>query len=132
MIASLDTNVIIRLFVTDSEEQTEAALSCLDVYSRLDIADAAMIEASYILAEWYNFGRSKTIEVLTKLINNPKINCNKTLFSIVLPFYASHPALSIEDCCLATYAHLNNAAPLLTFDRKLANQSPHAQLLKIS
>jgi len=47
----------------------------------------------------------------------------------VLPIYTAHPKLSFTNCYLATLAQKTGAAPLLTFDKKLANQLPAAQLL---
>ncbi len=131
MIASLDTNVIVRLFVDENSAQTAAAHASLTKYEQLYIADVTIIESVYILAEWYKLGRTKTKELIDGLMNHPKINCNKVLFSKVMPFYTEHPALSIEDCCIVFCADLSYATPLLTFDKKLANQSPHAKLLKV-
>ncbi len=37
--------------------------------------------------------------------------------------------MAAEDCCLATYAELNDAKPLWTFDQKLARQAPDAKLV---
>ena len=58
-----------------------------------------------------------------------QVNCNRMLFDRALMLFQSHPALSMEDCCLAVYAELNDAEPLYTFDKKLAKQSPTAQLV---
>jgi predicted nucleic-acid-binding protein len=126
----LDTNVIVRLFIDEDPAQTRAAEHCLETYSLLDIADLALTESIYVLADYYDLGRQKAVELINMVISHPRINCNRALFSIALPLYIKHVALSIEDCCLATYAELNGSTPLLTFDRKLANQSTNTQLLK--
>lgn len=127
---ALDTNVIIRLFIEENPAQTKAAQDCLTKYTRLDIADLAITESIYVLADYYKLGREKAIELINMVIGHPRVNCNRVLFNHALPLYLKHSALSIEDCCLATYAELNGSSPLLTFDRKLANQSAHAELLK--
>lgn len=126
---SLDTNVIVRLFLDEDPAQTKAAQDCLLRYSRISVADLAIIESTYILAERYKLGRQKAVKLMNMVIGHPRISCNRALFSNAYALYLKHTALSIEDCCLAAYAELSDASPLLTFDRKLANQAAHAQLL---
>jgi predicted nucleic-acid-binding protein len=129
MTVSLDTNVVIRLFIQDNQRQSEAALTALEKYDSIYISDIALVETVYGLAYHYKLGRKEAVKRIETLLGLPKINCNKLLFRQALPFFVAHPALSIEDCCMATYAELNNATPLLTFDKKLANQLPHTELL---
>ncbi len=129
MIASLDTNIIVRLFISDNARQSQLADSCLERYDQLNLSDLAIIEAVFVLVKHYGLSRETAVHSMLQLLNHPKIVSNKALFKQALPHYASHPALSVEDCCLAVYAQLNNAAPLLTFDKKLANQLPHTDLL---
>jgi predicted nucleic acid-binding protein len=57
------------------------------------------------------------------------ILCNRELFIEILPIYAGHPKLSFVDCYLEVLARRTGAVPLLTFDKKLANQLSGAQLL---
>ena len=120
---SVDTNVIVRLFVDNDAAQTLAAQHCFDTHDQITIADIALIETVYVLTEYYGKNRSAAAECITTLLANPKINCNRPLFNRALRLYQEHPALSIEDCCLVTYAKLNNATPLYTFDKKLAKQT---------
>ncbi len=132
MTASLDTNVIIRLFIDDDAEQTNAADGCLKKYSRLHLSDTAIIESLFVLGRHYGLPRELAVRNILSLLNHPKILANRQLFKRALPHYVSHPALSIEDCCLAMYAELAEATPLLTFDKKLARQLPYTQVLTIS
>ncbi|MDB5184254.1 MAG: hypothetical protein JWN38_62 [Candidatus Saccharibacteria bacterium] len=129
MTVSFDTNVVLRLFIKENPKQSLAATSALERYDQIQISDIAIIETIYALAHYYNLGRSAACHYVSSLLSHPKINCNRPLFKEAMSLYEKHPALSIEDCVLSTYAHLNNAAPLLTFDKKLANQVDHTQLL---
>ena len=63
------------------------------------------------------------------VIGNKAISCNRELFIEILPIYSKHPKLSFVDCYLEVLARRTNTAPLLTFDKKLANQLSGAQLL---
>lgn len=129
MMVSLDTNVVVRLFIEDNPKQTMAAQACLEKYDQVAISDIAIVETVYTLADWYKLGREVAVKCIETLLAHPKVNCNRALLHKALPMYLAHPALSFEDCCMAVYAHLNQAEPLLTFDRKFAKQAPYAELL---
>jgi len=129
MTKSLDTSILVRLCVGDVPKQVAAANHLLATNPKLAVADAAIIEAEHVLQSWYRYDRDRITKTLQMLLSQPNLNCNRTLFGEALAHYQKHPALSLVDCCLAIYAKLGNAAPLLTFDRKLANQLQHAELL---
>lgn len=126
---SMDTNVIVRLFVDNDATQTRAAQRYLDKHDQILIADTAIIEAIYVLTEYYGKNRDAAAECIATLMSNPKVNCNRSLFNRALRLYQEHAALAIEDCYLVTYAKLSNATPLYTFDKKLAKQTHYSELL---
>lgn len=127
---SLDANVLLRLLLDDISEQ-HAAVEALFQKSKgqFAIADTAIIEVVFVLGRHYGFSRTAISEAIEGLMLLPEINCNRTLFEKALPLFTKNPSLSFEDCCLVTYAELNDARPLWTFDRKLANQTPNAKLV---
>lgn len=128
---SLDANVILRLLLNDLPKQHEAAVKLLQSTKQLfAVADTAIIEIAFVLERHYQFTRPQVQEALTGFMTIPQINCNRTLFTQVLPLFVTHSGLSFEDCCLAVYARLNDADPLWTFDKKLANQVSEAVLVK--
>lgn len=127
---SLDTNAILRLLINDIPQQREAVKILLTkANSQLAIADIAITELVFALDRHYDFSRQQIKEAVTGLMRLKEINCNRGLFEKALQIYLDHPALSFEDCCLSTYATLNEAEPLWTFDKKLANQAANAKLL---
>lgn len=127
---SLDANVLLRLLLNDMPQQHRAAEALLEKKdASYDVADSAVIEVVFALERHYQFSRHQIGEAMYSLMSLIQINCNRNLFTTVLPHYIEHPSLSFEDCCLAVYAQLNQAIPLWTFDRKLANQSSHARLV---
>lgn len=128
---SLDTNALLRYLLNDLPEQTEAVFKLLDSKNgQFAVADIAIVEVVFVLGRHYGFSRHQIAEILEGLISFAQINCNQSLIEKALPLYVKHPALSFEDCCLAAYSELNNAEPLWTFDKKLANQVVSAQLIK--
>lgn len=131
-IGSLDTNALLRLLLNDVSEQHEAVKRLLrKTTGQLAVADTAIIELVFVLERYYGFSRQQVTEAITGLMSLREINCNRTLFEKALLAYVSHPALSFEDCCLSVYATLNEAEPLWTFDKKLANQVDSTKLIAV-
>jgi predicted nucleic-acid-binding protein len=119
---SLDANVILRLILRDVPKLSDAAFDLISKGHYFHIADIAVIETVFALERYYDIPRLEITEIIQSLANNPKINLNLAIFEESLAVYSKFPKLSIEDCCLAGYAKLNNALPLWTFDEKLSKQ----------
>jgi predicted nucleic-acid-binding protein len=129
-VGSLDTNVVLRLLLNDEPSQHTAAAKLLEINSgQFAVADLVVTEVVFALGRYYNFSRPQIAEAVSGLMQLPIINCNRALFERALALFEAHHGLSFEDCCLAVYAELNQAEPLYTFDRKLANQAPNAKLV---
>lgn len=82
----------------------------------------------FILSKVYELPREIVIDNIQAILNIESINCSRTMFRTVLPIYQTHSALSFVDICIAVQASLNNAEPLYTFDKKLANQMESAKI----
>ena len=129
---SLDTNAIVRLLLNDIPQQRNAVKALLtQATGQLAVADTAIMELVFVLERYYEFSRQQIEEAVIGLMQLKEINCNRRLFEKTLPIYVNHTALSFEDCCLSTYAVLNSAEPLWTFDKKLATQVASAKLIAI-
>ena len=128
---SIDTNINLRAILNDVPKQSQKARTLLARPNTIfHISDLTITETVFVLEKCYHLDRSIIAEILSIFLSNPSISYNMPLFSNVFPFYTEHPQLSFNDCCLATYAALNQAEPLWTFDRKLATQSPTAKELQ--
>lgn len=129
---SLDANIILRLLLNDIPTQHNAALQLLTKHSaQFAVADIAIMEIAFVLKRNYGFTRVQVREALDGFMAIPQINCNRTMITRALEYYEQHPSLSFEDCCLAMYAQLNEAEPLWTFDKKLANQTAGTKLVSV-
>lgn len=122
---SLDTNTLLRLVIGDAPSQTTLVENLLKNASVLSVADIALIEMVFVLEKVYLFSRSDVAASVYSIIRHPKINGNRKLFELALPNYLEHSKLSIVDCALVAYAHLNSATPLYTFDKALARSFPN-------
>lgn len=129
-VGSLDANAVLRFMLGDVPEQKALVVQLLrHTDGQFAVADVAIMEIVHALWRYYGIERSDIQQSLRAFMNLSQINCNRALFDGALEQYVLHPALSFEDCCLAVYAELNDAAPLYTFDKKLARQAPSAQLI---
>ncbi len=125
---SLDTNIILRLALRDVPKQ---CMKIQDLFMRqgvvYNVADLAIMEAAYVLQKGNS--RREVVDMLQKVLSFPNISYNEALFCRVFPMYLNNPKLSFNDCCLASYAALDEAEPLWTFDQALAKESGTAKLV---
>jgi predicted nucleic-acid-binding protein len=127
---SLDANLLLRLLLNDVADQHAAAVKLIQgTPGQFAVSDIAILELVFVLGRHYGFTRAAATEAVDGLMGLTQINCNRALFEKALPLFIQHPKLSFEDCCMATYAALNNAEPLWTFDQKLAHQVANAKLV---
>jgi len=126
---SLDTNCLLRWLLGDIPEQKELVTALIDSEDSFSVADAALIETVFVLEKLKKISRETIEKAIMAVIGNKAIFCNRELFIEVLSIYTKHPKLSFVDCYLEVLARKTDSAPLLTFDKKLANQLSGAQLL---
>ena len=131
MTGSLDTNVVLRLLLGDIPEQYLLAQKLVETSPKpLGVADIVFVELEYALSTHYKMTREQVYSIMTIFIAHPKINCNRAMLSRTFEKYKTTASLSFIDIVLSVYADLSNQKPLWTFDKKLANQSLYAELLK--
>ncbi|MBR2659438.1 PIN domain-containing protein [Candidatus Saccharibacteria bacterium] len=131
-LASLDTNVLLRLILGDVPAQFERArrlISRRGAYFL--IPDLAIAEVIYVLKDAPDFAhkRSLQVEVIKELLSVQRLDYDEELFSQVFDLYETHPALPFDDCYLVAKAESLDRLPLYTFDKKLAGQAEGAQLV---
>lgn len=120
---SLDTNTLLRLLLGDVPAQTKAVEALLASGRRFEVADAAILEMIFVLEKIYKMNRDLIQENVYSIVQNKSFRCNRKLFEHALPLYISEPSLSIIDCTLLTYARVQKAVPLYSFDKKLIKVS---------
>ena len=123
---SLDTNTLLRLVLADIPEQTARVEKLIaDTSQKFSVADMVFAEMVWVLqGRLYGYDRPRIAANLLSIIAITHLNCNRTMLERAIPLYVEHPRISFIDACLAAYAQLNNATPLLTFDKKLASALP--------
>ena len=127
---SLDTNLILRFILGDDSAARERVREILDAPSTMHhVEDLAISEVVYVLEAVYEQTRKEIATELQMFLTRYSgcLVYNQRMFAMAIPFYEEHPKVSFNDCCLASYAELTGAEPLLTFDKKLAAQHPAAK-----
>jgi len=123
---SLDTITLLRLVLADVPKQTtfvEALLA--DTSQKFAVADMVFAEMVLVLQGGaFGYDRHHIADNLQSIIAIRHINCNRAMLERAIPLYVDHSNISFIDACLAVYAELNDATPLLTFDKKLALALP--------
>ena len=128
MDACLDTNVLLRFALKDVPEEFVRAKDLLETPGMTFIvADAAWIEIAYALQHHYQLDRLAIVDVIESLMSIDSIKTTGSVISSTCAAFLAHPKLSFTNCYLAAYAAEIAAAPLYTFDEKLANQHPAAR-----
>jgi predicted nucleic-acid-binding protein len=123
---NLDANLLLRLILADIPEQAAAIESLFaDAAQTYAIADMAFAEIVWILhGATFSYSREHVALNLQAILKIEQINCNRAMLERAVPLYVHHPGISFVDACLAAYAELNGAKPLLTFDKRLAKALP--------
>ena len=126
---SLDANCLLRWLLDDIPEQTALVTAVINSGENIAVADAALIETVFVLEKLKKINRETIEKAIMAIIEKETILCSRDLFREILPIYTSHSKLSFTDCYLEVLARKTENVPLLTFDKKLANQLPGAKLL---
>ncbi len=119
----VDTNVLLDWLLNRDAARTKLIDTLFATTKELHIPDAILVELAFVLEKFYELPRELVADNLYKVIDEPVFNCNRTLFQRALTEYSEHPSWSFLDSCLLSYAELQNALPVRTFDKKLISQS---------
>ncbi len=128
---SLDTNVLARWIVRDVPEQVAKVDRLLEEPAmQYNVSLHCLVELEHLLRAHYEFPRHLIVGHFERILSHGRLRVDAKLLRQILPLYATHSLLSFVDCCLAVIAQHEDTEPLLTFDKKLANQLPQARLLQ--
>lgn len=126
---SLDANAVLRWLIADVPEQAARVEDLLSTGERFTIDDTALIETVFVLERVMRLDRPLIADALRTVASTAQLDLDRSLWEPIIKRYVSHAKLSIADLHLAARAARNDALPLYTFDRKLANQLAEAALL---
>jgi predicted nucleic-acid-binding protein len=124
---SLDTNVMLRLFLNDVPAQTKKAQEMIDKNDDIYLTDVVVVEIIFVLEKTMNIDREIICGLFKDLLSTKIVHSH--LVPAAISKYENYPALSIVDCYAATETEVYHNQ-LVTFDKKLAVQGgDHVTLL---
>ena len=120
---AVDTNVIVRYLVADDPGQAEAARSLLDHLTTDNpgfICREVVIEAAWVLERSYRFTRTRIAEVLMDLTASDSLVVENADDVVAAAQHYRQGGVGFSDMMILAAAERVGAAPLYTFDRRLA------------
>ncbi|MBQ3293431.1 PIN domain-containing protein [Candidatus Saccharibacteria bacterium] len=132
MTDSLDTNIILRCILGDVPEQRKKAAELLSQPGVSHyLSNQALMECIYVLENGQEIPREEVVNLMAFFLTrySDTLIYDNGITQIAFPMYLAHPKLSWGDCALAAEAEVKHHEPLMTFDRKLANQVASAKLV---
>ena len=129
---ALDTNVLLRFFLWDDEEQAEAAERLMLQLTLAEpgfISREVLVELVWALEYTYRFRREQVATLLTELVNaaSVEIECASDVAEAAAGYRRG--GADFADRMMAAAARRAGAVPLYTFDRKAA-RLPDVTLLR--
>ena len=114
---TLDTNVLVRLFVDDDPEQSALAVKTIDEADGVIIPTAALCELVWVLRKAYGLPTQKIIEMMTGLLDR-SVKTDRMTVKAGLAMLAAGG--DFADAVIAYEGHISGSDVFVSFDRKAA------------
>lgn len=111
----IDTNVLVRYFVQDHEEQAQQALALFNSSKRLMLPDVVVAETYWVMRTTYSIEIAAIVDALNALIKHKHIFCNNKLLELTL-HYLQHNK-SFIDAYIAAFAVIHDDGIIVSFDK---------------
>jgi predicted nucleic-acid-binding protein len=126
---SVDTNVLVRIFVDDDSdrEQVEQARRKVRTQRAIHAGRIVLVETVWVLKSLFGFPKEQILEVLEHVLNNQAfVLDDPDAFEQALNLYRD-TAVEFSDAMILIDSR-RRGGPLLTFDRKLLKLEDTARL----
>lgn len=120
---AIDTNVLVRVLVQDSEQQAQTKLSqgLVKKAGTVFVTQPVQVELVWVLEAAYKFAKPEVVSVLQHLLSSSFYRLQREeSFKVALDRFQSGNA-GFSDSLIAAESHIDNV-DLWTFDRKLSKQ----------
>ncbi|MFT4010445.1 MAG: PIN domain-containing protein [Nocardioidaceae bacterium] len=126
---SIDSNGVLRWLLDDVPGAADKVERRLASDGPLKVADVALVEVVFVLEKLLGISRRTVADSVGAVLGDARFSCDRDIWRAVVKTWADRPKLSVVDVYLAEIARRGDDVPLLTFDRKLANQVDVAELV---
>ena len=120
---ALDTNVLLRFFLRDDEEQGEAAeklMLQLTLDEPVFVSREVLVELVWALEYTFRFGRERIASFLDQLVHVAAVEIESASDVVEATGGYRRGGADFADRMIAAAARRAGAVPLYTFDRKAA------------
>ncbi len=116
---SIDTNVLLRLIVTDDSRQTAIADNFVEQGAW--VSSLVLTEAVWVLGSVYRYPAEDVFTAIAMLLHHRDLILQDTdAVAEALHLFRSRPSMRFSDCMILELARKAGHLPLGTFDRALA------------
>lgn len=129
---SLDTNVLVRIFVDDPDmpQQTEQARQQVSQLKQVYVTNIVQVETIWVLKRAYEFTKSELLLVLEELRDNQAFILEEPLISQQAISLYQDTNIDFADALILAKSQSRNLT-LLTFDQKLSKCEGVTQLKNV-
>jgi predicted nucleic-acid-binding protein len=132
--ASLDTNVLVRYLLSDTDNEPQSALAIKLIRSAVQAGDTlyipitVMLELEWVLRSNFKLSKTQVTATLSNLLACSELSFeSEAALEVALALYIKGGA-DFADCTHIALAHVAGESPLWTFD-KAASKMDGAKLL---
>ena len=129
MMISVDTNVLVRIFIDDkSTSQVEKARALAKKEKKIFIAQTVQTELVWVLKRAYKITKQQILRVLDEISSNAAfIIQNEQIFDTALSLYEKNN-IDFSDCLIFAESFEAETKKIYTFDKQFA-KLPHVSHL---
>ncbi len=119
---SLDTNVLVRLIARDDPKQAQKVIAFLfDLESKNKqafVSSLVILETMWVLSTSLKKTRQEVIQIILRVLKTPTLVIENGEELKELLDFAVHNTLDLSDLMISYRCRVENALPVMTFDKK--------------
>jgi len=113
----VDASVVIRFLTEDDPKKAQKFSQLLTSNKvKLEITDVTFAEIFWTLKSFYKAEKTKTLDALNSLINEPAVMCNFEILQKTIELLINHN-ISLIDAYTATWAKKFSQGEVLSYDK---------------
>lgn len=113
----VDASTVIRFLTEDDPKKAQKFSQLLESKeATLELTDVAFAEIYWTLKSFYKAEKTKTLDALSSLINEPSVLCNYEILQKTIGTLRNHN-ISLIDAYIATWAKKYSNGKVLSYDK---------------
>jgi predicted nucleic-acid-binding protein len=129
---AVDTNLLLRLVVSDDNEQHEMAKTFFAARSASDpafVATIVMAEFAWVLTKRFGFPKDSVADLILALLRSPDLVIERPDLVAEAALQSRKPKVGFSDAFIAQLALAQGCRSVMTFDKDAAKRIPGMDLL---